>query len=477
MRITNHRAGRVGVHATLGSPGTQIELTGTVDWPRGLAYLSVTGPGAGTQRGLLQAVPGLVLSRPDPAAGPDRTGGGPGPLPALVPPAPAPPPPATPPGDGWRARRMVTGGPVPAAVDSFLTLLFTVAADRPDPTGPLLTRDTARWLGRDRVDGTTVDVLLGPAVPALTPNPDPATGGATPAPLAGGPAGGAVRYWLDRDGRLHRFEALLAGDVPVQVDLDRAERPELTAVAALGGAPAQPRAATRAEADLLARVRTANRALGGAEITLAVPTTAPVPELPAVNLRAAGWVDWSDGVAYLAVHELDRPGERTLIRANRTGVAVRDVPSSPSTKGSTGPASDRPPGAAGAVPPPLPPPRDRHWEQLSWQQRTDAHGAPDLDLLLNEALAIGGAGLGPVQRLRDSASRLRQDRLDGRPVTVFEIPKEAEAGVGRGEARLRYWVDATGLLRRLELRTRTGAFAQLDLTPGPVPALPAVPLR
>ena len=40
---------------------------------------------------------------------------------------------------------------------------------------------------------------------------------------------------------------------------------------------------------------------------------------------------------------------------------------------------------------------------------------------------------------------------------------------------MRYWVDRSGLLRRLELRTRTGAFAQLDLVPGPVPDLPAVP--
>ncbi|MEV4628498.1 hypothetical protein AB0J90_19735 [Micromonospora sp. NPDC049523] len=465
MRITNYRAGRVGVYATLGIPGTQIELAGAVDWPRGLAYLSVAGPGAGSQRGLLQAVPGLVLSRPDPPAGTGPTGGGPGPLQTLVPPSPAPPPPAQPPGDGWRVRRMVTSGPVPAAVDSFLTLLFAVAADRSDPTGPLLGRDTARWLGRDRAGGTTVDVLLGPAVPALTGNPTSGTDGTIPAPPTGGLGGGAVRYWLDRDGRLHRFEALLAGDVPVQVDFDRAERPELTAVAALGGAPVRPRAATRAETDLLTRVRAENRALGGAGITLAVPTTQPLAELPAVNLRGAGWVDWSDGVAYLALDELDRPGERTLLRANRTGVAVRDVPSERDV-----------PASGGAEPPPLPPPRDRDWDHLSWQRRTDALGAPDLDLLVNEALAVGGAGLGPADRLRDSASWLRQDELDGRPVTVFEVPKEAEAQVGRGQARMRYWVDRSGLLRRLELRTRTGAFAQLDLTPGPVPDLPTVPL-
>jgi hypothetical protein len=458
MRLTNYRDGRVGVHATLGAPGTQIQLTGTVDWTRGLAYLSVAGSGAGTQRGLLQAVPGLVLHRPDPAAQTGPAGGGTGPLSFPVPPSP----PATPPTDGWRVHRMVTAGPVPGAVDSFLALLFAVAADRPDPLEPLLARGAARWLGRDRAGGTSVDVLLGPAVPAPASTPDPGSGPATATPATpDGLAGGAVRYWLDADGRLHRFEALLAGDVPVQVDFDRAPRPELTAVAALGGAAVRPRAITRSEADLLARVRSANRESGGAGISLAVPTR-PVAELPAVNFRAAGWVDWTDSVAYLAVHELDRPDERTLMRADRTGVAVRDVPADSA--------------ADPAAPPPLPPPPDREWSYLSWQRRTDALGAPDLDLLVNEALAIGGAGLGTAARLRESASWLRQDSLGGLPVTVFEIRKEAEVDVDHGQARIRYWVDRSGLLRRLELRTRAGAFAQLDLAPGPVPRLPTVPI-
>ncbi|MFI6757709.1 hypothetical protein ACIBF5_01000 [Micromonospora sp. NPDC050417] len=502
MRIVNYRHGRAGVRATLGGPGTQIQLTGTVDWPRGLAYLRVGGPGSGSQRGLLQAVPGLVVTRPDVAAG----------EPADPPPTDADqaderlePPPEVPPPDGWRARRLVTSGPVPAAIDSFLALLFAVAADRPDPAEPLLTGDGARWLGRDHAGGADVDVLLGPAVPGGTgttgvpevtggpgltevpavpevtghpePGSEPGPGdAAVPLPAApDGLAGGAVRYWLDDDGQLHRFEALLAGDVPVQVDLDRAALPEVNGVAALGGPPVEPRAVTADEADLLARVRSAARALGGAEIGLTVPTQ-PVTELPAANLRAAGWADWSRGVAYLGVHELDRPADRTLLRADSTGVAVRDVPAPSPSASTPDPGTGTRTRPAGAVPPPLPPPRDQEWSYLSWQRRTDALGAPDLDLLLNEALAIGGAGLGSAARLRESANWLRQESLDGRPVAVFEVPKEAEASVGRGQARMRYWVDRTGLLRRLELRTRIGAFAQLDLAPGRVPELPAVPV-
>ncbi|NGM14455.1 hypothetical protein ENC19_18200 [Verrucosispora sp. CWR15] len=43
--------------------------------------------------------------------------------------------------------------------------------------------------------------------------------------------------------------------------------------------------------------------------------------------------------------------------------------------------------------------------------------------------------------------------------------------VDTGRGPLRYWVDRSGTLRRLELSTRSGAWAQLDLTPGRVPRL------
>jgi hypothetical protein len=59
-------------------------------------------------------------------------------------------------------------------------------------------------------------------------------------------------------------------------------------------------------------------------------------------------------------------------------------------------------------------------------------------------------------------------------VTVYEILKPAERGIQRGHARFRYWVDEEGGLRRVELRTRAGSFAQLDIAPGDVPTLPHV---
>jgi hypothetical protein len=124
----------------------------------------------------------------------------------------------------------------------------------------------------------------------------------------------------------------------------------------------------------------------------------------------------------------------------------------------------------------LPPPTERGWTYHDWARRADAMGGLDLDLLLNEALSVGTTSREDSARLRTSAAWLRGDSVGGHTVAVFEIPKVAEAGAARGQARLRYWVDGAGILRRLELRTRTGAFAQLDLDPGPVPYVPAVPI-
>jgi hypothetical protein len=499
MRVTNYRDGRAGLRATLGAPEAPTQLTGWVDWSRGLVYLSLTGSGAGAQRGLLQAVPGVLASRPEPSVTPPRGAASPttaaaspaaaaatvGPDRTPVPVAADRLPPAVPPADGWRVRRLTATGAQPAPLDSFISMLFAIAADRPD-AADALKGSGARWLGREKTGGTTVDVLLGPAVATLapaspatarTPPAGPATtrtpsvraaaqGRGSPAgpaqtPLAG--MGGAVRYWLDGDARLHRLEALLAGDVPVRIDLDRAARPDLIAIDALGGRPARPRKVTGPEADLLASMGTGNWARGGARVSLAVPT-APAANQPPANLRGAGWVDWYNSLAYLAIHELDRPADVVLLRAGTDGVAVRAAPRAPARSGSA------------AALPPLPPPSERGWTYRDWRQRSDGLGGLDVDLLVNEALSAGSSGWYDRSTLRASAVWLRGDVIAGRKVTVFEIPKAPEAGTARGQARLRYWVDGSGLLRRLELRTRTGAFAQLNLEPGPVPYVPPVPI-
>ncbi|GAA4453990.1 hypothetical protein GCM10023170_044990 [Phytohabitans houttuyneae] len=441
MRARNFKDGRVGVRATLGKPGAEIKLAGWIDWRRPLAYLAATAPAPGPDDGLLQAVPGIIATRPG------RADGG--------------LPPQAPPGKDWRVRPSTATSAHPAPIDSFVALLFAIASDKPDQA-ELLARSDSRWLGTDRIADRTVDVLLGPAVPpqpkptatptrSLRPSPSPKRSAVGPASPTPGPnslaaMGGAVRYWLDGDGRLHRFEALLTKDLPVKVDLTREERPELVAIDALGGRSTKPRQVTPDEAAALALMRQRNRAAGGGRITLTVPM------LPAGMLLATGWLDWRETVAYIGAYDMDKKDERVLMRANRTGVTVRN-------DGFT----------AGKLPP-LPPPSGG-WQAIPWSARGDALGGLDLDLLLNEALAVSGTGKDDAQALREAALWLRRDTLGGGPVNVYEIAKGADVGGARGAARIRYWMDRAGVLRRLELRTRTGAFAQLDITPGDVPTL------
>ncbi|MEO3777929.1 hypothetical protein ABGB16_14000 [Micromonospora sp. B11E3] len=423
VRVTNQRDVRSGLRLTLGDAGGRIDVVGWIDWSRSLAYVDVGGPGAGADRGLVQATPRLLLARPDPAAVP----------------APAPPP-LVPPADGWRVRDPSTRALRPA-----LDLLFALAAPRPEPAGALPPGE-GRWLGRAEAGGQPVDVLQAPlpdtagrrdaagpgtAAPAPTwPGPLPSLP-AAPTPSAAARAlDGPARWWVDRDARLHRLEGRLPGGVPVSLELHRTNRPTLWPAAALGGRPGLPRALTGPEEDRLARLPARLRAEGGAAVTL----TAPVA--PGVTPRGTGWVSWTARAAYLAVGDPDAPDGRTLRRYDPAGVWAASNTRNPV-----------------AGPPPLPPPRD------AWQRHPP--GADDVDALLAAALQAGEAAVPPT-----SASRIRGDRVADRTVDVVEVA--ARQGL------LRYWIDRDGLLRRLELRTRLGTYAQLDLVPGPTPALPPV---
>ncbi|MFC7548549.1 hypothetical protein [Plantactinospora sp. GCM10030261] len=588
MRVTNHRDGGTGIRATLGRSADRVDLAGWLDWRQGLAYLTVQGPGAGADRGLVQAMPGVLVRRPPPTSEPSATSehsasNEPSASNDLPPTVDAPP--GVPPRDGWRVR---PADPATRPLDAFLALLFGLVADRPDEA-ETVARGPSRWVGRERVGPVDVDVL---AVPVAVAPPAPTDDQARrPPPGGGGQL--AVRYWLDERARLHRLATTLPGDVPVVADLDRVARPSLIAVDALGGGPVTPRAVTDEEAERLARMRSVNRARGGARVTLRLSTW------PAVNLRGGGWLDWRAGVAYLAIRDVDGP-TTVLVRADRRGIASRPaagtatetpvgsaqghtagatpgrtttpghsagatpdrtadtttdhtttpdrvanaipvpgrwanavpngmanvvparaggVTAGPTTEGTGSPTAGRSPDrtsvatpdrAAGLTPdppatatadrttrpdpgtmapdlpadgpdtdpvPPLPPPVDRRWALDGWDRHGIDGGAMDLDLLISEGLAAGRRTTDATREVRSAGVWLRSDTLDGRPVTVFEMPKAAEAGVPPGHARLRYWVDGSGLLRRLELRTRTGAFAQLDLTPERVPYLAPVPVR
>ncbi|NBE83656.1 hypothetical protein [Micromonospora rubida] len=438
VRVTNHRDVRSGLRITIGTAAARTDVVGWVDWSRPLAYVDVGGPGAGPSRGLVQATPGLLMARPDPTAVP----------------APASPP-LVPPVDGWRVADGSTARPLRPTLD----LLFALAAPRTEPAGTI-PAGTARWLARAEAGRQPVDVLQAPlpddagrrgpqdtpeagrpatstpGTPSSAGRPTGWPGPAVSLPAAAArPAGaalldGAARWWVDRDARLHRMEGRLPGGVPVTVDLQRANRPVLWPVAALGGRAGLPRALTGPEEERFAQAAARMRAEGGATATL----TAPVA--PGVTLRGTGWISWTERAAYLSVGARDAPSGRTLRRYDATGVWS---------------ASDA--GSAVAAPP-LPPPRTGH----TWGR--DGPGSDDVDVLLAAALRVGSA-TGPPR----PATRIRGDRVADRTVDVIEV--DARHG------RLRYWIDRAGLLRRLELRTRLGTYAQLDLVPGRVPALPS----
>ncbi|MBP1784553.1 hypothetical protein J3R08_004403 [Micromonospora sp. HB375] len=232
--------------------------------------------------------------------------------------------------------------------------------------------------------------------------------------------------WLDADARLHRLAGRLADGTPVTVELSRADRPTLHPVDALGGRPGQPRDLTDDEAERLAALPARLRAAGGAAVTV----TAPLG--PSATLRGSGTLSWATSSAYLVVIE-DGSGRRTL-RWARPG-RVAEVQRSPD-----GPATPPTPVPAGLLAAPARPPGD------------------DLDRLLDAALRAG------THAPEGAAVRVREDRLADRAVDVVEVPG------GR-----RWWLDHGGLPRRLELRTGSGVWVRLDLTPGRVPGDSSAP--
>jgi hypothetical protein len=197
-------------------------------------------------------------------------------------------------------------------------------------------------------------------------------------------------------------------------------------------------------------------AKGGA-VTLAVPAGA------SQLYSATGWIDWRTTAAYLSVRNIKNNGADALVRADVQGLTIRgDIDGATAST-----APDR-----GALAMPAVPAPSGGWKRVSWVSRIDSGGQPDFDLILDEMLALAAPRSDNPAELKVYASRLRTDTVDGTPVTVYEIRQAAEANVPPGYGRLRYWVDSTGLIRRLELRCRTGAYAYLTFTPGAVPPLP-----
>ncbi|MEK8110056.1 hypothetical protein NKG94_48305 [Micromonospora sp. M12] len=236
VRVTNLRDLRAGVRVTAGTGASRVELVGWVDWSRALLYLDVGGPGAGAERGLLQRAGPVLMIRPDPAAMPTpphrhwcrrRTAGGctawhPGTPGTGARPAP-------------RSRRRPSG----PSGDSGERCALDRPRDRGGRTGGCPPGATARryvTLGQHGPVGTA----RGSTAPAGTSRTASTAPGST-APVGTAPTpNGQTRYWLDQDARLHKLVTRLPDVGPVTMIFNRADRPTLRPVEALGGRPGLP---------------------------------------------------------------------------------------------------------------------------------------------------------------------------------------------------------------------------------------------
>jgi hypothetical protein len=161
-RFTNYDHGVVAFRSRVPSAAGTLELTGRVDYARGVGYgtLRTDARHDYGSTGLLQwNRKGLAfLADATQAADPPPTG-------------------------QWRLRPLQASG---GDLDTALALLLGFGNDRPD-NAQLLRQSDARWLRQDTVDGTAVDVFEGPR------------GGSGKSPK--------LRYWVAGSGDLRRVEA------------------------------------------------------------------------------------------------------------------------------------------------------------------------------------------------------------------------------------------------------------------------------
>jgi hypothetical protein len=439
MRMHNFGDARAGVRGTVGRQSAQISVNGWIDWRRALIYLSVSSAAQGGVA-LVQARPGVLAIRPE-TTQPGK------PSPTSSNSAATGSPPVQPPADGWRVRPINLSDKQQTPLDNLLAFLFLIASERPDRTD-LLKKLNTRWVRQDRTQNIDVDVILGPATMPETeppqPGPSSSPSSAAPNPFTLGNYGGAVGYWLDAEGRLRKLETLLATNMPAAIELVRDDRTEIHAIDALGGRDISPAGVTDAEAEMLSLMRQRNYHTRQTKLTLTMPA------LPGTLRLGTGWLDWQRSVAYLSVRDLDDAARDTLVHASRTTVAQRK-PETPVSGG-----------------PPLPAPRGG-WQKTQWAQ-----AKTETEQILYAAMSMAFNQRDDVTRMRAHARRLRVDVLHGVPMGVFELPGDDEQTEAPGTAYARYWLDNSGVLRRIELRTATGGFAQLDLSPdGSPPNLPA----
>ncbi|RSM46050.1 hypothetical protein DMA12_12250 [Amycolatopsis balhimycina DSM 5908] len=190
-------------------------------------------------------------------------------------------------------------------------------------------------------------------------------------------------------------------------------------VAACGADP-QPRPLSTAEAERLALARFANYRFRTENFTATVPTGAG-------RIALHGRVNFVERLGYAEMSTDGRHDDASagLLQWTPSAVAFRGGPGQAATD---------------------PPPADR------WQYRPLQQG-PELDTALRLLLGLGADRPDNVQLLRQSSARwVRTDTVDETPVDVIDGPQPAHPQDTTKAARVRYWLDTAGLLRRVEAR-------------------------
>jgi hypothetical protein len=198
-------------------------------------------------------------------------------------------------------------------------------------------------------------------------------------------------------------------------------------------------AMTSAQADLLALARFHDYQNDVSAIDAEIPVSGQ-------EFALAGRVDWQNRLGYATLAPAQQGGGTELLQWTPNGIAVRgnwtgQLPATPPADG---------------------------WTVRAWQQ-----GA-DLDSALQLILDLGADRPENAQSLRQSgASVLRDTSLGGQHVTVFAGPPETQGGT---DSHTRYWIADDGTLRRFEARIDgSTTWTEVDIAPGPAPAVPQIP--
>ncbi len=217
------------------------------------------------------------------------------------------------------------------------------------------------------------------------------------------------------------------------------------AAASEPAASAGPRALTADEATRLSVMRLNNFSIGTRAITGTITDGT-------TEVSLIGWVNYVDHVGYaLANPASSQTASPFLVQWTPGEVGIQNYSEGPT--------------------PPLPVPTT-NWSVSEFD--------PSVSFLANaQAIVLNLAADqpdNPQLLTQSSAQWLRSDTVNGVAVDVFAGPKEADGEVpdpnDTSESRIRYWLDVSGNLQRIEMRIGTDLWSLIDFTNAPGVLIP-----